>query len=131
GARDLRRARRSRDRYAGRRLLLFLRARPAGGGRGDPAAARACQGVVATGVRVQVRAGLHTGEPAVGDEGYTGIDVVRAARIAAIGDGGQVLLSETTRAIAGSDLPDGVRLRALGERRLKDIDHAEPLFALE
>ncbi len=83
------------------------------------------------GVHVQVRAGLHTGEPAVGDEGYTGIDVVRAARIAAIGDGGQVLLSETTRAIAGSDLPDGVRLRALGERRLKDIDHAEPLFALE
>jgi class 3 adenylate cyclase len=82
------------------------------------------------GLTVRVRAGLHTGEPAVGDEGYTGIDVVRAARIAALGTGGQVLLSDTTRAIAGADLPDGVRLRALGERKLKDIDRAEPLWAL-
>ncbi|HEX7195646.1 MAG TPA: adenylate/guanylate cyclase domain-containing protein, partial [Candidatus Limnocylindria bacterium] len=48
---------------------------------------------------VRLRLGLHTGEPAVGDEGYTGLDVVRASRIAAVGRGGQVLLSETTRAI--------------------------------
>jgi class 3 adenylate cyclase len=82
-------------------------------------------------LQVRVRAGLHTGEPAVGDEGYTGIDVVRAARIAALGAGGQVLLSDTTRAIAADGLPEGVRLRPLGERRLKDIDRAEPLWALE
>jgi class 3 adenylate cyclase len=82
-------------------------------------------------VEVRVRAGLHTGEPVIGDEGYTGIDVVRAARIAALGGGGQVLLSDTTRAIAADDLPDGVALRAIGQRQLKDIERREELWALE
>ena len=31
-----------------------------------------------SGARVRVRLGLHTGEPVVGEEGYTGLDVVRA-----------------------------------------------------
>jgi class 3 adenylate cyclase len=82
------------------------------------------------GVSVRVRLGLHTGEPVVGDEGYTGLDVVRASRIAAVGRGGQVLLSDTTRAIVAGDLPDGVSLRALGDRRLRDIDRPEPLTEL-
>lgn len=82
------------------------------------------------GVEVRVRIGLHTGEPAMGDEGYTGLDVVRAARIAAVGRGGQVLLSETTRALVGNDLPEGVAIRSLGEQRLKDIDRPEPLHEL-
>jgi class 3 adenylate cyclase len=82
------------------------------------------------GVEVRVRLGLHTGEPAIGDEGYTGLDVVRAARIAAVGTGGQVLLSDTTRAIVTGGLPDGVSLRSLGEQRLKDIDRPEPLHEL-
>jgi class 3 adenylate cyclase len=82
------------------------------------------------GARVRVRIGLHTGEPAVGDEGYTGLDVVRAARIAAVARGGQILLSETTRALIGSDPPEGVEIHALGPRRLKDIDHPEPLHEL-
>ena len=80
--------------------------------------------------RVRVRLGLHTGEPVVGDEGYTGLDVVRAARIAADGEGGQILLSESTRAIVGDDLPEGVGVRELGERTLKDIDRPEPLYEL-
>ena len=82
------------------------------------------------GVAVRMRLGLHTGEPAVGDEGYTGLDVVRASRIAAVGRGGQVLLSETTRAIVAGDLPEGVELRALGDQRLRDIDRPEPLHEL-
>jgi class 3 adenylate cyclase len=82
------------------------------------------------GVDVRIRLGLHTGEPAVGDEGYTGLDVVRASRIASVGGGGQVLLSETTRAIVAGDLADGVELRPLGERRLKDIDRPEALWEL-
>jgi class 3 adenylate cyclase len=82
------------------------------------------------GVEVRVRLGLHTGEPAVGDEGYTGLDVVRASRIAAVGTGGQVLLSDTTRAIVAHDLGEGVVLRPLGERQLKDIDRPEQLFEL-
>jgi class 3 adenylate cyclase len=83
------------------------------------------------GERVRLRIGLHTGEPAVGTEGYVGIDVVRAARLAATGSGGSVLLSETTRALLGSSLPDGVSVHALGERRLKDIDEPERIYELE
>ena len=67
--------------------------------------------------------GLHTGEPSVGDEGYLGLDVVRAARISAVGHGGQILLSETTRALLGNALPDGVTLHDHGEAQLKDIQH--------
>lgn len=79
---------------------------------------------------VRLRIGLHTGEPAIGEEGYTGLDVVRASRIAATGLGGQVLLSDTTRAIVADDLPDGVTLRSLGDRPLRDIDRPEPLSEL-
>jgi hypothetical protein len=80
---------------------------------------------------VRVRMGLHTGEPAVGSEGYLGIDVVRAARLCTVGRGGQVLLSETTRALVGSTLPSGVSVHTLGERRLKDIDEPERIFELD
>jgi class 3 adenylate cyclase len=80
---------------------------------------------------VRVRIGLHTGEPAVGAEGYLGVDVVRAARLAATGQGGSVLLSEPTRALLGSSLPDGVSVHPLGERRLKDIDEPERIYELE
>jgi len=82
------------------------------------------------GVTVRMRLGLHTGEPAIGEEGYTGLDVVRASRIAAVGRGGQVLLSDTTRAIVSGDLPEGVTMRSLGDQRLKDIDQPEPLHEL-
>lgn len=82
------------------------------------------------GVEVRVRMGLHTGEPLVGEEGYTGLDVVRAARIAGSGRGGQVLLSETTRALVGANLPEGVSVRDLGTHRLKDLDEPEPIYEL-
>src|SRR4051794_32328626 len=75
------------------------------------------------GSEVRVRMGLHTGEPTVGEEGYLGMDVVRAARIASAGHGGQILLSETTRALVGNDLPEGVGVHDLGEARLKDVQH--------
>jgi class 3 adenylate cyclase len=75
------------------------------------------------GAELRVRMGLHTGEPNVGDEGYLGIDVVRAARISAAGHGGQILVSETTRALLGNQLPDGVQVHDLGEQNLKDIQH--------
>jgi class 3 adenylate cyclase len=73
------------------------------------------------GAEVRVRMGLHTGEPHVGDEGYVGMDVVRAARICSAGHGGQILLSETTRALVGNDLPEGVSVRDLGKQNLKDV----------
>ena len=81
------------------------------------------------GAQVLVRMGLHTGEPSVGEEGYLGLDVVRAARICSAGHGGQILLSETTRALLGNQLPEGVSVVDLGEQNLKDIQH-ERIFQL-
>ncbi|MFL5981865.1 MAG: adenylate/guanylate cyclase domain-containing protein [Gaiellaceae bacterium] len=80
-------------------------------------------------VQVKVRMGLHTGEPSVGDEGYVGLDVVRAARICSAGHGGQILISETTRALMGGDVPDGWSLRDLGRKQLKDVGE-EHVFQL-
>jgi class 3 adenylate cyclase len=81
------------------------------------------------GADVKVRMGLHTGEPSVGDEGYVGLDVVRAARICSAGHGGQILVSDTTRALLGSALPDGVALHDLGTKTLKDVGE-ERLYQL-
>ena len=81
------------------------------------------------GAEVRVRMGLHTGEPSVGDEGYIGLDVVRAARICSAGHGGQILVSETTRALIGNQVPEGVSVHDLGEAHLKDIQH-EHVFQL-
>jgi class 3 adenylate cyclase len=75
------------------------------------------------GTQVSVRMGLHTGEPSVGEEGYLGLDVVRASRICSAGHGGQILLSETTRALLGNDLPAGVSVVDLGQQNLKDVQH--------
>ena len=83
------------------------------------------------GVSVRVRIGLHTGEPAVHEEGYLGLDVVRAARICTAGSGGHILLSETTRALVGSALPEGVSVFPLGERHLRGIDEPERVYELE
>ena len=82
------------------------------------------------GLAVNVRIGLHTGEPALGDEGYLGLDVVRAARICTAGRGGAVLLSETTRALVGSAVPEGVSVFPLGERHLKGLDEPERVYEL-
>jgi class 3 adenylate cyclase len=82
-------------------------------------------------VDVRVRMGLHTGEPAVGSEGYLGLDVVRAARLCTAGGGGHVLISEATRALVGSSLPEGVSIFPLGERQLKGIDEPERVFELD
>jgi class 3 adenylate cyclase len=75
------------------------------------------------GSEVLVRMGLHTGEPHVGEEGYLGLDVVRAARISSAGHGGQILVSETTRALIGNQLPEGVAVHDLGQQHLKDVQH--------
>jgi predicted ATPase len=87
------------------------------------AAAEACDALGAGPIRV--RMGLHTGEPLVTDAGYVGIDVHRAARIAAAGHGGQILVSQSTRELTG-----GERLRDLGEHRLKDFAAPERIYQL-
>ena len=49
------------------------------------------------GIAVKVRMGLHSGEPTRHEDAYVGLDVNRAACIAAAAHGGQVVLSEATR----------------------------------
>src|SRR3954453_10586750 len=79
------------------------------------------------GAQVRVRMGIHTGEPALGDEGYHGLGLLRRARICSAGHGGQILLSDVTRGLVEDDLLDGVELLELGPQRLKDIDRPERL----
>jgi predicted ATPase/class 3 adenylate cyclase len=79
---------------------------------------------------LRVRMGMHTGEGELGGGDYIGIDVNRAARIAAAGHGGQILLSETTKALVEHSLPQGVTVRELGSYRLKDIEHPERIHDL-
>jgi predicted ATPase len=74
---------------------------------------------------IHIRVGVHTGTPLVTDEGYVGHDVHRAARIAAAGHGGQVLVSRATAALVGED-----GLRDLGAHRLKDLSAPERIYQL-
>ena len=74
--------------------------------------------------QIRVRVGVHTGTPLLGEEGYVGHDVHRAARIAASGHGGQVLVSAATAALVALELTD------LGEHRFKDLGAPERVFQL-
>jgi predicted ATPase/class 3 adenylate cyclase len=91
---------------------------------GAAAAAQAMTEALAPGP-IQLRIGLHTAAPLVTDEGYVGEDVHFAARVAASGHGGQVVVSQSTRALL-----DGPSLTDLGEHGLKDIEGAVPIFQL-
>jgi predicted ATPase/class 3 adenylate cyclase len=89
------------------------------------AGAQAAQDAFAA-ANLSVRMGLHTGEPLVVDGQYSGIDVHRAARIAAAGHGGQVLLSQSTREL----VEDALTVRSLGRHRLKDLGEPVELYQL-
>jgi class 3 adenylate cyclase len=112
------------DRQGDAFFAVFARARDA------VAAAAAAQRALAAhewpqGAELRVRMGIHTGEPSVGGEGYLGVDVVRAARICSAANGGQVLVSESTRALVG-----GAELEDVGVHQLKDMEQPERLFQL-
>ena len=78
----------------------------------------------------RVRMGLHTGEGVAGGDDLVGVDVHRAARIAAAAHGGEVLISASTRALTLSALPADVDLVDLGEHRLRDVPGVERLYRL-
>ena len=88
------------------------------------AAAAAAQEALASGP-LSVRMGMHTGEVLLADTGYVGMELHRAARIAAAGHGGQVLVSASTAALTGSE-----GLRDLGEHRFKDLSAPERVYQL-
>jgi predicted ATPase/class 3 adenylate cyclase len=80
---------------------------------------------------VRVRMGIHTGEASKTVAGLVGLDVHRAARVAAVGYGGQVLLSETAAALMRDSLPADAALKDLGVHRLKDLGRPERIFQLQ
>ena len=82
------------------------------------------------GEHVRVRMGVHTGEASRTATGLVGLDVHRAARVAAAGHGGQVLLSQASAALVRETLPPGAALGDLGVHRLKDLDQPERIFQL-
>ncbi|HEV2239021.1 MAG TPA: tetratricopeptide repeat protein [Ktedonobacterales bacterium] len=82
------------------------------------------------GATLRVRIGLHVGTPQLVGDHYVGLDVHRAARIAAAGHGGQVLLSQAACDLAEHTLPAGVTLRDLGPHRLKDLRQPERIYQL-
>ena len=79
---------------------------------------------------VRVRMGIHSGEASRTVAGLVGLDVHRAARIAAAAHGGQIVLSATTAALLPDSLPEGAWLKDLGVHRLKDLGRPERIFQL-
>jgi predicted ATPase/class 3 adenylate cyclase len=79
---------------------------------------------------LKVRIGLHTGAAEVRDNDYFGPALNRVARLLAVGHGGQVLLSQTTRDLVGDELPPDVSLIDLGSHRLRDLQRPERVFQL-
>ena len=101
-------------------------------------AAAACQKALAAhswpgGAFVKVRMGILTGEAELTVDRYVGLSVHRAARISAVGHGGQVLVSHTTAGLLEDDEEDlpGITFRDLGEHRLKDISRPVRLYQLD
>jgi len=80
---------------------------------------------------VRVRMGIHSGEAAQTPVGLVGLEVHRAARIAAVAHGGQIVLSAAAAALLSGSLPAGASVRDLGLHRLKDLGRPERLFQLD
>ena len=83
------------------------------------------------GEQVRVRMGIHCGEAAKTATGLVGLEVHRAARVAAVAYGGQVLVSEAAAVLVRDGLPPGASLADLGSHRLKDLGRPERIFQLQ
>ena len=79
---------------------------------------------------VRVRMGIHCGEASPTATGLVGLEVHRAARVAAVAHGGQVLVSEAAAVLVRDGLPPGAALADLGTHRLKDLGRPEQIFQL-
>ena len=80
---------------------------------------------------VRVRVGLHAGEAHLAGDDYGGFEVNRAARIAAVGHGGQIVVSDSVRALVADSLPPDVQLRDLGRHPLRDVPSPEQLHQVD
>jgi class 3 adenylate cyclase len=82
----------------------------------------------AEGFDVRVRIGIHSGYPTVNSANYIGLAVHTAARVCAVGHGGQIVVSGDTREALKGAMPDGVRFRRLGSYHLRGLPASVPLF---
>jgi predicted ATPase/class 3 adenylate cyclase len=80
---------------------------------------------------IKVRMGIHTGVADIQENGlYQGyLSLSRVQRLMSVGHGGQVLVSRSAREGA-QGLANGVTLRDMGEKRLKDLSHPEHIYQL-
>ena len=78
---------------------------------------------------VRVRMGLHSGDGKLGGDNYVGIEVNRAARIAATGNGGQILLSQSTKILGAGALSED-SVTDLGDHHFKGLEGAERVFQI-
>lgn len=83
------------------------------------------------GEQVRVRMGVHSGEASETAAGLVGLDIHRAARLAGVAYGGQVVFSSSAAALVRDVLPDGTSLRDLRHHRLKDLGRPEQIFQLQ
>jgi len=81
-------------------------------------------------ITLPTRAALHTGEAELRDGDYYGQTLNRAARLRALGQGGQILLSRATAELVVDQLPEGARLVDVGAHHLKGLSRPEIVFAL-
>jgi class 3 adenylate cyclase/tetratricopeptide (TPR) repeat protein len=82
------------------------------------------------GIALPTRAALHTGEAELRDHDYFGQALNRAARLRALGRGGQILLSRATAELVADQLPDGAELVDVGSHLLRGLSRPENVFAV-
>jgi predicted ATPase len=79
-------------------------------------------------VPLRVRCGVHTGEAEFRDGAWYGPSVNRAARLRALADGGQTLVSGVTAGLVADQVPPGVGLLYRGRRVLRGIERPEEVW---
>lgn len=80
------------------------------------------------GLPVRLRMGIHSGRPSLTSGGYVGLSVHAAARICALAEGGQIVISAAAVQASGGSRDEGLELRSLGEHRLRSLPHSMELF---
>jgi predicted ATPase/class 3 adenylate cyclase len=83
-----------------------------------------------TPIPIRVRMALHSGTAAERDGDYFGSVPNRCARILAVGNGGQILLSEVTHSMVKEQPPAQISFRDMGDHRLRDLAESERVFAV-
>lgn len=81
-------------------------------------------------VHVRVRIGIHSGYPTRTVGNYVGLDVNTTARITALGHGGQIVASPSTREAVSGGTSGAVRFVSLGPHRLRGLSAPMPLFQI-